>query len=105
MLHVNGCLGSRLCVVLAQNAQASYLTMPNFRVMGAYKPIMFLKELEYHNTVLVCTTVRALSLDYIPTIICCLLGTHYVSGTIPDTVHMVSGLMGSQSSGRTWTIT
>ena len=67
--------------------------MPNFRVMGTYKPIMFLKELEYHNTVLVFTTVGALSLHYIPTIICCLLGTHYISGTIPDTVNMVSGLM------------
>lgn len=38
--------------------------MPNFRVMGRYKPIMYLKEeLECHNTVLVFTTVGALSLD------------------------------------------
>ena len=37
--------------------------MPNFRVMGRYKPIMYLKEeLEYHNTVLVFTTVGELSL-------------------------------------------
>ena len=64
MLHVNSCLGSRLCVILAQEYWASHLSMPNFRVMGRYKPIMYLKEeLECHNTVLVFTTAGALSLD------------------------------------------